>query len=131
LQKSSENINFESNKPNCAISSGFAVTYCTNVGLGLAGRPLVGLSIHVQSSCLSLVELSSFQLVQFLLPIVFDEFWPTQKRKKKLNNLWIMYELNRSKKNPFEQKLAHLKIFPDQKLTYWVSFWAQKLTLWP
>jgi hypothetical protein len=30
------------NKPNCAISSGFAVTYCTNVGLGLAGRPLVG-----------------------------------------------------------------------------------------
>ena len=30
------------NKPNCAISSSFAVTYCTNVGLGLAGRPLVG-----------------------------------------------------------------------------------------
>ena len=26
-----------SNKPNCAISSGFAVTYYTNVGLGLAG----------------------------------------------------------------------------------------------
>ena len=25
------------NKPNCAISSGFAVTYYTNVGLGLAG----------------------------------------------------------------------------------------------
>ena len=24
-------------KTNCAISSGFAVTYCTNVGLGLAG----------------------------------------------------------------------------------------------
>jgi hypothetical protein len=25
------------NKPNCAISSGFAITYYTNVGLGLAG----------------------------------------------------------------------------------------------
>ena len=27
----------DKNKPNCAISSGFAVTYYTNVGLSLAG----------------------------------------------------------------------------------------------
>jgi hypothetical protein len=31
------------NKPNCAISSGFAVTYYTNVGLGLAGLLSTGL----------------------------------------------------------------------------------------
>ena len=29
------------NKPNCQISSGFTVTYCMNIGIGLAGLPLV------------------------------------------------------------------------------------------
>ena len=33
-----------------------------------------------------------------------------------LNMLWIMYEFIRNKKNPFEQKLAHFKIFWAQKL---------------
>ena len=47
----------------------------------------------------------------------------------------IMNELIRNYENPFEQKLAHfeflciLKLI-SQKLTYCVSFWAQKLTLW-
>ena len=36
-----------------------------------------------------------------------------------------MFELNQNKKNPFEQKLAHFKIFGARKL--WVSFWARKL----
>jgi hypothetical protein len=54
--------------------------------------------------------------------------------------LWIMYEFNRNKKSPFEQKLAHFLIigaqkvtwatFWAQKLTEYVSFWAQKLILW-
>jgi hypothetical protein len=38
LDVPSYNGKMSKNKPNCAISSGFAVTYCTNVGLGLAGR---------------------------------------------------------------------------------------------
>ena len=36
--------------------------------------------------------------------------------------LWIMYEFNRSKKNPFELKLAHFKNFWSHKLA---SFWAE------
>ena len=31
--------------------------------------------------------------------------------------LWLMYEINRNKNNPFEQKLAHFKVFWIQKLT--------------
>jgi hypothetical protein len=41
-----------------------------------------------------------------------------------------MYEFNRIKKNPFEQKTANSKIFWGQKLTLWFTFWPQKLTLW-
>ena len=33
--------------------------------------------------------------------------------------LWMMYEFNRNKKNPFEQNLAHFKVFWIQKLTLW------------
>jgi hypothetical protein len=33
------------NKPNCAISSGFAVTYCTGIGLGLAAGLSLGLRL--------------------------------------------------------------------------------------
>ena len=47
-----------------------------------------------------------------------------------MNMLWIMYEFNKNKKSPFEQNLAHFKVFWAQKLTECVSFWAQKLTLW-
>jgi hypothetical protein len=54
----------------------------------------------------------------FLLPIgFFSEFWLIEKEKNNLNMLWIMYEFNRNKKNPFEQKSAHF-----------IFFWAQKLT---
>ena len=31
--------------------------------------------------------------------------------------IWIMYEFNRNKKNPFEHKLAHSKVCWVQKLT--------------
>ena len=55
--------------------------------------------------------------------------------------LWITYDFNRNKNNPYEQKLAHFKVSWAQKLTkcvsFWaqtltecVSFWAQKLTVW-
>ena len=37
FKKRHSNHKREINKPNCAISSSFAVTYYTNVGLGLAG----------------------------------------------------------------------------------------------
>ena len=33
--------------------------------------------------------------------------------------LWIMLQFNRNKKNPFEQELAHFKVYWDQKLTLW------------
>ena len=74
--------------------------------------------------------------------------------------LWIMFDFNRNKKNPFEQNLAHFKVFKgimanikrknnlnmlwimyefnrnkknpfEQKLDHLKVFWAQKLTLWP
>jgi hypothetical protein len=55
---------------------------------------------------------------QFLVPIVFPEFWPIEKEKKNnLNKLCIMFEFNRNKKNQFEHKWAHFKIFWAQKLT--------------
>ena len=45
------------------------------------------------------------------------EFWPIETEKNNLNIVWIMYEFNRNKKNPFELKLAHFNISWIQKLT--------------
>ena len=41
------------------------------------------------------------------------EFWPIEKEQKHLNMLWIIYDLNINRKNPFEQRLAHFRIFLD------------------
>jgi hypothetical protein len=61
----------------------------------------------------------------------FHEFWPIEKEKNNLNKLSIMYEFNRNKKNPFEQKLdPEIEYFCGKKLTLWFSFWPHKLTLW-
>jgi hypothetical protein len=57
---------------------------------------------------------------QFLVSIGFFRLQKSgQKKKFKffVNMLWIMSEFNRNKKNPFEQKLAHIKVFWIQKLT--------------
>ena len=61
-------------------------------------------------------------------PNCFFRILANRKRKNNLNMLWIVYEFNRNKKNPFEHKLANFKVFWARKLIYWVSLWAQKLT---
>ena len=53
---------------------------------------------------------------QFLGAIVFSRILANRKRKNNLNMFWIMYDFNRNKKNPFEQILAHFKVFWAQKL---------------
>ena len=43
---------------------------------------------------------------QFLVSIVFfPGILANRKRKNNLNKLWIIYEFNRNKQNPFEHKL--------------------------
>ena len=37
----------------------------------------------------------------------FQGLWPIEKEKNYLNMIWIMYEFNKNKKNPFEQKFAN------------------------
>jgi hypothetical protein len=59
----------------------------------------------------------TYTFCQFLVSIVFPDFRPREKEKNKLNMLKIIYEINRNKKNPFVQKLAHFKVFWIQKLT--------------
>ena len=55
--------------------------------------------------------------ISFWAQQFFPEFWPKEKEKNNLNMLGIMYKTNINKKNPFKQKLAHLKVFWIQKLT--------------
>ena len=58
---------------------------------------------------------------QFLLKWIFlvsiELIHNLEHIQKKFNMLWIMYEFNKNKKNPFEQTLAHFKVFWIQKLT--------------
>jgi hypothetical protein len=61
----------------------------------------------------------AYTFCQFLVPIEFSRILAIRKRKNNLIIIWIIYDFNRKKKNPSEQKLAHFKVF-----------WAQKLTLW-